>query len=1064
MDRSHKIDLQWTPDWLGAEKPVLYEPFEGRFAEMWAVHSALHRSDTVLISGAAGADVAQVAGLGGIGKTLLAKQYAVLFGPAYAGGIFWLRAHGNDDSDAGKALEARESERQFQVRTFAERFSVPVKDRSSEEIEGALGREIERRAKTCLWVVDDLPSGLTATDFQRWLAPHPLAKTLITTRSRAYHNLGSGKDTTVNLDVLPERDALVLLTSRRKPIGKVEEESARCIVHDLGAHPLAVDVAGAALAEREGRESFAEFRTQLARQDTDSLDLVAQLAHELPTGHERSITNTLLQSIRRLSEPARDFLRLASVLAVAPISSILVQAVFASADNLPEDAAAERIDRALHEAEGLSLCARTQGASTVHTLVSRVVRFRDPQPVRTKGLRSATVNVLQAALGRIAEHPEMYSLEFGLYSAHARWLSVSVSNPSEVNLITSLAQYDFVRGDYRSAELEYRRALEFLIDKLGPEHRATLATMTNLATTLSSRGMITDALTVQKQALSTSRVALGSQDPDTLMAMGVLANVLLASGALSEARDLLDEVLRTGRKIWGPRHRHTMTALKQLAEVVRGQGDLKRARALQEEVLTGLQNILGREHSHTLSSASNLAMTLQAIGEVAEARELQEEVLKTGRAVLGPQHPETLVWKNNLAEILRAQGETEKAKELQEEVLRVRLEVLGPVHPNTLASMNNLAGTLQALGDQAGAHRMLVELVSIAETALGPHHPNTLNFKNNLGELCRTQGDLVSACKIQEEVMKVQLQLLGSGHPDTLRSMNNLGLTLWAQKDFVEARKLQQAELAARRRVHGSEHPDTIPSMISLATTLQSQGDLASARKLQEEATRVGRRVLGPDHPLVLTSMNNLALTLQAQGELVAARKLYEETLVVRRRVLGREHPDTSLSAWNLVQTLGQLGDKQAALKVVNEDLLWLHDRDPKTLDENQRSIRQEFRFQEGANPMALRNGYILFWMHTGLVTLETGGAKRVIPVFSTEQAAAAFAKNVPLSSNDAIATMNVWMDADHKLKYATVSGGVKDLLPDETQLDFGWDTDPGFDKKLLLGLRRLKEEVPDSR
>jgi TIR domain-containing protein len=48
------IDPLLTPEWFGTEKPILYERFVGRFAEMWAVHSTLHRSDTVLISGAAG--------------------------------------------------------------------------------------------------------------------------------------------------------------------------------------------------------------------------------------------------------------------------------------------------------------------------------------------------------------------------------------------------------------------------------------------------------------------------------------------------------------------------------------------------------------------------------------------------------------------------------------------------------------------------------------------------------------------------------------------------------------------------------------------------------------------------------------------------------------------------------------------------------------------------------------------------------------------------------------------------------------------------------------------------
>ena len=39
-----------------------------------------------------------MSGLGGVGKSLLAEEYALHFGAAYPGGVFWLRAYGNDDA------------------------------------------------------------------------------------------------------------------------------------------------------------------------------------------------------------------------------------------------------------------------------------------------------------------------------------------------------------------------------------------------------------------------------------------------------------------------------------------------------------------------------------------------------------------------------------------------------------------------------------------------------------------------------------------------------------------------------------------------------------------------------------------------------------------------------------------------------------------------------------------------------------------------------------------------------------------------------------------------------
>jgi hypothetical protein len=80
------------PAWHPAQRTGS-SPFVGRLAEMWELHSALQASGTGLITGAMSA-VAQVRGLGGVGKSLLAEEYALRFGAAYPGGVFWLRGFG----------------------------------------------------------------------------------------------------------------------------------------------------------------------------------------------------------------------------------------------------------------------------------------------------------------------------------------------------------------------------------------------------------------------------------------------------------------------------------------------------------------------------------------------------------------------------------------------------------------------------------------------------------------------------------------------------------------------------------------------------------------------------------------------------------------------------------------------------------------------------------------------------------------------------------------------------------------------------------------------------------
>jgi hypothetical protein len=75
-----------APVWYGSP-PVSSTYFVGRIAEMWCVHSLLHTGDVVQISGATPAGgIGRVSGLAGVGKSLLAEEYALRFGSAHPGG------------------------------------------------------------------------------------------------------------------------------------------------------------------------------------------------------------------------------------------------------------------------------------------------------------------------------------------------------------------------------------------------------------------------------------------------------------------------------------------------------------------------------------------------------------------------------------------------------------------------------------------------------------------------------------------------------------------------------------------------------------------------------------------------------------------------------------------------------------------------------------------------------------------------------------------------------------------------------------------------------------------
>ncbi len=605
-----------APNWYGMA-PVGSTRFVGRLKEMWEVHSLLAASDVTQITGAT-VNIGQLRGMGGVGKSLLAEEYALHFGAAYPGGVFWLRAYGNDDakllaptrsrsnssseslsdsslrpeqqsnlssrvqtdsplssearpnlstadptespqtsreaatfelaagvsprSSAGTTeplsgdtlgSEAREALRADQMRAMADRLGIDTQGLTAEQIQGALSRKIATENKSCLWVVDDVPNGLDGEALRRWFAPHALARTLITTRSREYGSLAKG----IDLSVLTPDEAYQLLTARRKPAGTNEEAQARALANDLGYHALALDVTASALMSSVAAEPFRDFRAKLARPDKDALALAETLADALPNGHEKSIAQTMLRSIRGLGAEGLDFLLLASVLAVAPIPASLVTAVFEKADKLSHEDAEERTSLAFKQVTSASLAenaGENQNARSVHTLVSRAVRFQGKStPERTQTLRAAAVEGLRVKIAKVATDPRIRGGESELHTAHARQLVARAANVNEGNLLGWLARYDDERGSYVSARLLRTHELEFRSQAQGEEHPATLTARLNLAATLHAQGDLAGARQQFEQVLEASRRLLGEEHPTTLTARLNLAATLHAQGDLA---------------------------------------------------------------------------------------------------------------------------------------------------------------------------------------------------------------------------------------------------------------------------------------------------------------------------------------------------------------------------------------------------------------------------------------------------------------------------------------------------------------------------------------------------
>ena len=139
-------------------------------------------------------------------------------------------------------------------------------------------------------------------------------------------------------------------------------------------------------------------------------------------------------------------------------------------------------------------------------------------------------------------------LAIALLAKHARAVETGGQRLLAVNAY-AIALRD--AGEYAEAARLLRRILDTLTQNLGPEHRETLNSASNLAAALSHLGKCAEAAVLLRTTLAVWTRTVGPDDEGTLVTEGLLASALLRLGENAEAEALDRVTLEKERRILG---------------------------------------------------------------------------------------------------------------------------------------------------------------------------------------------------------------------------------------------------------------------------------------------------------------------------------------------------------------------------------------------------------------------------------------------------------------------------------------------------------------------------------
>jgi tetratricopeptide (TPR) repeat protein len=634
--------------------------FTGREGLLEELDQALRRG---------GAAVA-LTGLGGIGKTQLALEYAYRHRDDYRV-VWWVRA------DDGATLAA-------DYAWLATALGLAEREAKEQAaVVAAVHLWLEQNPGWLL-VFDNAGSRAAVRDY----VPQGRGAVIITSREPVW----SGVATPFGLEVLTPEEAVAFL---RKRTGDTDPAAAAALAELLGRLPLALEQAAAYIEDtgsslQHYRELFEKHQAALLRQG------------RLSTDYPDTVATTWTLSIDKVDETPQALLNLCAFLAP---EGIPLEAIREEARGLPSPldgvaADAVRLDGAIAGLLRFSLIGRNGEDLSVHRLVQAVVRDRLADAER-QVWAAATVALLNARFPFQSDDVRTWPvcarlLTHALQAAH--WAeALKVVPEATARLLNQAGIYLRGRAEFAGARTLFERALRIGEAVLGAEHPTVAIGTSNLGLVLRAQGDFAGARALFERALRIGEAVLGAEHPTVAIRANNLGLVLQAQGEFAGARALFERALRITEAALGAEHPTVATYANNLGFVLREQGDFAGARALLERALRITEAVLGTEHPTVATCASNLGRVLWEQGDFAGARALLERALRIDESAYGPDHPDVATSASNLGDVLRAQGEFAGARALFERALRMFRTALGGEHPSTKTVEQNLGILLQQM-------------------------------------------------------------------------------------------------------------------------------------------------------------------------------------------------------------------------------------------------------------------------------------------------------------------------------------------------------------------------------
>ena len=338
--------------------------------------------------------------------------------------------------------------------------------------------------------------------------------------------------------------------------------------------------------------------------------------------------------------------------------------------------------------------------------------------------------------------------------------------------------------------------------------RDSLVYVAKIASVLGDLAYYSESLCYYTKVLAIREKVLPENHPDIATSYN---NVGYAYGKLGDHKKELEyklKALAIEEKVLPENHPDIATSYNNVGYAYGELGDHKKQLEYYLKALGIREKVLPENHPDIAASYNNVGSAYSDLGDRKKALEYLLKALAIQEKVLPENHPAIAVLYNNVG---YAYGELEEHKKQLDyylKALAIREKVLPENHPDIAESYNNVGSAYSDLGDRKKALEYLLKALAIQEKVLPENHPDIAASYNNVGYAYGELGDHKKELEYCLKALAIREKVLLENHPDIATSYNNVAYAYYELGNHKKELEYYLKALAIEEKVLPENHPD----------------------------------------------------------------------------------------------------------------------------------------------------------------------------------------------------------------------------------------------------------------